>query len=126
MISERVRNGLANARAKGKLIGRVRKRNSALIDTLLDAGLSYRAISKIAKCSHGSVHAQKNEYLARKAKEEQRHRQAEEQVGQQSESRKNELIKQLEEKLRKNREAGEQLRHELRSLESDKRIVSFY
>lgn len=68
LIAERVKNGLANARAKGKLIGRVRKRNSALIEQLLDAGLSYREIARIAKCSHGSVHAQKKEYLARKAK----------------------------------------------------------
>lgn len=67
LISERVRNGLANARAKGKLIGRVRKRNSALIEQLLEAGLSFREISKICRCSHGSVGAQKKEWLARKA-----------------------------------------------------------
>ncbi len=42
LIAERVRNGLANARAKGKLIGRVRKRNTVLINSLLDAGLTYR------------------------------------------------------------------------------------
>ena len=58
LISERVRNGLANARAKGKLIGRARKRNSALIEQLLDAGLSFREISRICRCSHGSVGAQ--------------------------------------------------------------------
>lgn len=68
LIAERVKNGLAAAKARGKIIGRVRKRNSALIESLLDAGLSYREISRIAKCSHGSVHAQKKEYLARKAK----------------------------------------------------------
>ena len=72
LISERVRNGLANARAKGKLIGRVRKRNSALIESLLEAGLSFREISKIARCSHGSVGAQKKEWLARKAKEKKK------------------------------------------------------
>lgn len=71
LISERVRNGLANAKAKGKQIGRVRKRNSALIETLIEAGLSYRAISKIAKCSHGSVHAQVLERRARLEKEKQ-------------------------------------------------------
>lgn len=59
LIAERVRNGLAAAKARGKQIGRVRKRNSALIESLLGAGLSYREISRIAKCSHGSVHAQK-------------------------------------------------------------------
>ena len=72
LISERVRNGLANARAKGKLIGRVRKRNSALIEQLLEAGLSFREISRIARCSHGSVGAQKKEWLARKAAEKKK------------------------------------------------------
>lgn len=67
LIAERVRNGLANAKAKGVRIGRERKRNSALIESLIDAGLSYREIARISKCSHGSVHAQKKEYLARKA-----------------------------------------------------------
>lgn len=58
LIAERVRNGLANAKAKGVRIGRERKRNSVLIESLLDAGLSYREIARISKCSHGSVHAQ--------------------------------------------------------------------
>lgn len=71
MIQERVKAGMRNAKAKGKLIGRVRKRNSVLIESLLEAQLSYREIARIAKCSHGSVHAQKKEYLARKAKEQQ-------------------------------------------------------
>lgn len=72
LIAERVRNGLANAKAKGKQIGRVRKRNSILINSLLDAGLSYREISRIAKCSHGSVGAQRKEWLAMKAAEKQK------------------------------------------------------
>jgi DNA invertase Pin-like site-specific DNA recombinase len=59
LIAERVRNGLANARAKGKLIGRKKLRDSELIRKLLKAGLSYRNVSRIAKCSHGSVHAEK-------------------------------------------------------------------
>jgi DNA invertase Pin-like site-specific DNA recombinase len=66
LIRERVRAGLKNARAKGKIIGRVRKRNSALIENLLDAGMSFRTISSIAGCSHGSVSAQKKEWLAKK------------------------------------------------------------
>jgi len=66
LIAERVRNGLANAKAKGIRIGRERKRNSVLIESLLEAGLSYREIARIAKCSHGSVHAQKKEYIAKK------------------------------------------------------------
>lgn len=79
LISERVRNGLANARAKGKLIGRARKRNSALIEQLLEAGLSFREISRICRCSHGSVGAQKKEWLARKAAEKKK-REEEEQL----------------------------------------------
>ena len=58
LIAERVRNGLAAAKARGAKIGRVRTRNSALIESLLDAGLSFREVAKIAKCSHGSVSAQ--------------------------------------------------------------------
>lgn len=69
---ERVRNGLANAKAKGKRIGRERKRNSALIESLLEAGLSFREISRISRCSHGSVSAQKKEWLARKAAEKKK------------------------------------------------------
>lgn len=70
LIAERVRNGLANAKAKGVRIGRERKRNQALIESLLGAGLSYREIARISKCSHGSVHAAKKEYLAKKMIEE--------------------------------------------------------
>lgn len=70
LISERVKNGLAAAKARGKQIGRIRKRNSALIESLLEAGLSYREIARIAKCSHGSVHAQKKEYRVKKLAKE--------------------------------------------------------
>lgn len=66
LIRNRVIAGLQNARAKGKRIGRVRKRNSVLIESLLEAGMSFRAIAVIAKCSHGSVSAQKKEWLAKK------------------------------------------------------------
>ncbi len=71
LIAERVRNGLANARAKGNLIGRKKMRDSDLIRKLLKSELTYRAISVIAKCSHGSVHqeklAVKKEELAKQA-----------------------------------------------------------
>ncbi len=70
LIAERVKNGLAAAKARGKRIGRERKRNSALIESLLEAGLTYREVARVAKCSHGSVHAQKKELLARKKEEE--------------------------------------------------------
>jgi DNA invertase Pin-like site-specific DNA recombinase len=72
LIAERVRNGLAAAKARGAKIGRERKRNDALIHQLLSAGLSFREIGRIAKCSHGSVSASKKEYLALKALEEKR------------------------------------------------------
>jgi DNA invertase Pin-like site-specific DNA recombinase len=58
LIAERVKNGLANARAKGKQIGRKKLRDSDLIRKLIKSGLSYRKVSTIAKCSHGSVHAE--------------------------------------------------------------------
>lgn len=51
---KRVLSGMKNAKAKGKIIGRTRKRNDALIHSLLDAGLSFREVARIAKCSHGS------------------------------------------------------------------------
>jgi DNA invertase Pin-like site-specific DNA recombinase len=70
LIAERVKNGLAAAKARGKRIGRERKRNSVLIESLLEAGLTYREVGRIAKCSHGSVHAQKKELLARKKEQE--------------------------------------------------------
>lgn len=69
IIRNRVIAGLQNAKAKGKKIGRERKRNDALIHSLLDAGLSFREIARIARCSHGSVSASKREYLVKKAKE---------------------------------------------------------
>lgn len=67
LIAERVKNGLANARAKGKLIGRKKMRDSDLIRKLLKADMTYRNIAIIAKCSHGSVHQEK---LAMKRDEE--------------------------------------------------------
>ena len=72
LIAERVRNGLAAARARGVKLGRQRKRNDALIHSLLKAGLSFREVARIAKCSHGSVSASKKEYLAALALEEKK------------------------------------------------------
>jgi len=67
LIADRVKIGLANARAKGKLIGRKKLRDSDLIRKLLKSGLTYRQISIISKTSHGSVHQEK---LAMKREEE--------------------------------------------------------
>ena len=58
LIRERVVAGLKNARAKGKLIGRKNVRDSDLIRKLIKSGLTYRAVSSIAACSHGSVSAE--------------------------------------------------------------------
>ncbi len=60
LIAERVKAGLANARAKGKLIGRKKMRDSDLIRKLLKAGMTFRQIASIARCSHGSVWAEKS------------------------------------------------------------------
>jgi len=59
LIASRVKIGLENARAKGKLIGRKKLRDSDLICKLLRAGMSYRKISIVARCSHGSVSAER-------------------------------------------------------------------
>ncbi len=48
LICERVKAGLANARAKGKLIGRKKQRDSDLIRKLLKAGMTFRQIAVIA------------------------------------------------------------------------------
>ena len=77
LIAERVRNGLAAARARGAKIGRQRKRNDVLIHSLLKAGLSFREVARIAKCSHGSVSASKKECLAAVALEEKKRRESE-------------------------------------------------
>lgn len=55
LVGERVRNGLANARAKGKKLGRPQTRNNELIRELISRGFSYRQIARIAKCSHWSI-----------------------------------------------------------------------
>jgi len=75
LIVERVKIGLANARAKGKLIGRKKMRNSEMIRALRKKGLTYRAISELCSCSHGSVH---QEILAMKKEEAQQKKRDEE------------------------------------------------
>lgn len=59
--------GLANARAKGKLIGRKKLRDSDLIRKLLKAGMTFRQASQVAKCSHGSIWAEKKAMLREEA-----------------------------------------------------------
>lgn len=57
LISERVRNGIASARARGKQIGRPRKLQYDLIVTLRGEGYTYRQISKMLNISQGSITA---------------------------------------------------------------------
>jgi hypothetical protein len=45
---------------RGKLIGRKKMRDSDLIRKLLKAKMTFRQIAQIAKCSHGSVWAEKS------------------------------------------------------------------
>jgi DNA invertase Pin-like site-specific DNA recombinase len=71
LIADRVKIGLANARAKGKLIGRNKMCDSDLIRKLPNAGMSYRNISIVAKCSHGSISAERT---AMKREEEEQHK----------------------------------------------------
>ena len=58
LIAERVRNGLANAKAKGIRIGRLKTRDSDLIRKLRASGMTFRNIAKIARCSSGAVAAE--------------------------------------------------------------------
>ena len=55
LISERVRNGMVNARAKGKKIGRPQTINDDLIATLRAENYSYREISKMLNIGQGSI-----------------------------------------------------------------------
>ena len=57
LISERVRNGMVNARAKGKKIGRPQTINDDLIATLRAENYSYREISKMLNIGQGSITA---------------------------------------------------------------------
>lgn len=55
ILVERVKTGLINAKAKGKRLGRPKKRPDDLIKELLTRGFSYRKIASIVKCSHWSI-----------------------------------------------------------------------
>jgi DNA invertase Pin-like site-specific DNA recombinase len=58
LICERVRNGLANAKAKGIRIGRLKTRDSDLIRKLKASGMTHRMVAHYAKCSQGAVSAE--------------------------------------------------------------------
>ncbi len=56
LIAERVRAGLRNASAKGKTLGRPRRRvDRAKIERLRAAGQSWNKISKLLKVSRGTI-----------------------------------------------------------------------
>lgn len=61
ILIERVKNGLANAKAKGVKLGRAKTRDSELIRKLYLTGVTYREIGRIAKCSSGAVSAEVRE-----------------------------------------------------------------
>jgi DNA invertase Pin-like site-specific DNA recombinase len=58
LIVERVKNGLKNAKLKGKHIGRKKTRPSDLIRALLKKKIPYRKIADIAGCSHGAIYSE--------------------------------------------------------------------
>ncbi len=70
LIAERVRNGLANAKAKGIRIGRLKTRDSDLIRKLRASGMTYRQIAHISRCSAGAVGAEMRALKAEKAVQE--------------------------------------------------------
>lgn len=70
LIAERVRNGLANAKAKGVRIGRLKVRDSDLIRKLKLSGMTYRQIAHICRCSSGAVGAEMRAWKKEKALEE--------------------------------------------------------
>jgi DNA invertase Pin-like site-specific DNA recombinase len=55
LISEKVKCGLANAKAKGRRIGRPQVVPDELIMTLINEGYKYREISKMLNISQGSI-----------------------------------------------------------------------
>ena len=70
LIVERVRNGLANAKAKGVRIGRLKTRDSDLIRKLKASGMTYRQIAHISRCSSGAVGAEMRAWKKEKALED--------------------------------------------------------
>ncbi len=52
MIAEKVRNGLINARAKGKRLGRPTSVDRTIVKALVKQKLSYREIAKLTGASH--------------------------------------------------------------------------
>ncbi len=64
ILIERVKVGLANAKAKGVKLGRKKTRNSGMIRELYKKGFTYRHISQASGASNGSIAAEIREYKA--------------------------------------------------------------
>ncbi len=60
LISERVKNGLKNAKAKGVKLGRKKEVNRELITELRKQGLSYRKISELSGISIATISRELN------------------------------------------------------------------
>lgn len=69
LISERVSNGLKNALAKGKKIGRPKSRPSEIILSLRDKKYSYREIAKVIGMSHTAVSREIKSYECNQIKD---------------------------------------------------------
>lgn len=68
LISERVTNGMRNAKAKGKKIGRPKSRPSEIILSLRDKKYSYREIAKVIGMSHTAVSREIKSYECNQSK----------------------------------------------------------
>jgi DNA invertase Pin-like site-specific DNA recombinase len=62
ILVERVKVGLANAKAKGVKLGRKKTRDSSLIRKLYKSGMTYKQISQASGASNGSIAAEIREY----------------------------------------------------------------
>ena len=62
ILVERVKMGLANAKAKGIKLGRKKTRDSTLIRKLYKNGMTYAMISRASGASNGSIAAEIREY----------------------------------------------------------------
>lgn len=56
LLAERVKSGLVNAKAKGKVLWRPRTRNSELIKELSNQKMSYRKIAQLASRSIAAIY----------------------------------------------------------------------
>lgn len=70
LISERVKNGLKNARAKGSKLGRPKQRNTELIVSLRSQGYTYKQIRSLLGVGHGTITSAIKESDSKESSEE--------------------------------------------------------